>query len=172
MKTSYPLKKIKVVLFEGIHERAANLFRDAGFQVETYAGAFKGQELIDIAADAHIIGLRSKTHLQADFFAACKHLWAVGCFCIGTNQVDLDAAAAHGVRGTHHSKTHGPSLSLSSPRLLLCMATVRCLWACTQAADEIGWRARDRGRTLGTGYGRIGSQVSVLAEYGHEGSVF
>ena len=169
MKTSYPLKKIKVVLFEGIHERAASLFRDAGFQVETYPGAFKGQALIDIAADAHIIGLRSKTHLQADFFAACKHLWAVGCFCIGTNQVDLDAAAAHSV--PVFNAPFQNTRSVAELVISEIVALHRRLFDVSMGMHSGQWMKSAagaheiRGRTLGiVGYGRIGSQVSVLAE--------
>ena len=97
MKTSYPLDKIKVVLLEGVHEKAADIFEKAGFQVERHSCAYQGQELLDVAGDAHLIGLRSKTHLTSDFFAQAIRLWGVGCFCIGTKQVDLKAAAEHGV---------------------------------------------------------------------------
>ncbi|MCA9528221.1 MAG: phosphoglycerate dehydrogenase, partial [Myxococcales bacterium] len=96
-ETSYPLHKIKVVLLENIHQDAVEAFEQAGFAVHHYTRALNGAELIEAAADAHIIGIRSKSHLKAEFFEAARRLWAVGCFCIGTNQVDLDAAAARGV---------------------------------------------------------------------------
>lgn len=89
--TSYPLHKIKVVLLENIHARGVELFEREGFQVELHKGALEGQELIDVAGDCHILGIRSKTHLTKEFFDTIgwhsRRLWAVGCFCIGTNQV-------------------------------------------------------------------------------------
>ena len=97
MKTSYPLHKIKAVLLENIHPLAAERLEAAGYHVERYDRAFQGEELIEVAGDAHLIGIRSKTRLTAEYFAAARRLWGVGCFCIGTNQVDLPAAAGRGV---------------------------------------------------------------------------
>ncbi|MBV72288.1 MAG: phosphoglycerate dehydrogenase [Myxococcales bacterium] len=169
MKTSYPLKKIKVVLLEGVHERAAHLLREAGFQVETHAVAYQGQDLIDVAGDAHLIGLRSKTHLREDFFKAAKHLWGVGCFCIGTNQVDLDAAAAHGV--PVFNAPFQNTRSVAELVISEIVALHRRLFDRSAGMHAGQWMKSAlgaheiRGRTLGIiGYGRIGSQVSVLAE--------
>jgi D-3-phosphoglycerate dehydrogenase len=80
-----------VVLLENIHEKAVEIFEEAGFSIETYDRALSGQELIDAAGDAHILGIRSKTQLDQEFFDAMadrpNRMWACGCFCIGTNQV-------------------------------------------------------------------------------------
>ncbi len=169
MKTSYPLEKIKVVLLEGVHERAAQLFRKAGFQVETHAVAYQGEELIEVAGDAHLIGLRSKTHLRADFFDAATRLWGVGCFCIGTNQVDLDAAAAHGI--PVFNAPFQNTRSVAELVISEIVALHRRLFDRSSGMHAGQWMKSAlgaheiRGRTLGIiGYGRIGSQVSVLAE--------
>jgi D-3-phosphoglycerate dehydrogenase / 2-oxoglutarate reductase len=94
-------RQVRVVLLENIHPKAIEIFEDNNFRVETHSSAYSGQELIDIAADCHILGIRSKTKLTQEFFDAIgdksHRLWAVGCFCIGTNQVDLAAAASKGV---------------------------------------------------------------------------
>ena len=169
MTTSFPLHKIKVVLLESIHPRAVDLFRDAGFHVELHNRAYNGAELIEIAGDAHILGIRSKTHVTADFLAAARRLWAVGCFCIGTNQVDLEAAAAHGV--PVFNAPFSNTRSVAELVIAEVVALHRQLFARSAAMHRGEWRKSAvgaheiRGKTLGiVGYGRIGSQVSVLAE--------
>ncbi|MCB9548501.1 MAG: phosphoglycerate dehydrogenase [Myxococcales bacterium] len=168
-ETSYPLHKIKVVLLENIHQDAVEAFEQAGFAVHHYTRALNGAELIEAAADAHIIGIRSKSHLKAEFFEAARRLWAVGCFCIGTNQVDLDAAAARGVPVFNAPFSNTRSVAelviaeiVGLHRQLADRSTEMHggRWVKSAAgAHEV------RGRTLGiVGYGRIGSQVSVLAE--------
>ena len=97
MTTSFPLKRIKVVLLENIHSKAVSILESAGFQVIHYDRALQGQELIDVASDAHLIGIRSKTRITKEFLESAPHLWAIGCFCIGTNQVDLETATERGV---------------------------------------------------------------------------
>lgn len=167
--TSYPLNKIKVVLLEDIHQRAVEQLSAVGFNVEHYTRSFSGRELLEVAGDAHMIGIRSKTHLTAEFFAECRHLWAVGCFCIGTNQVDLPAAAAAGVPvfNAPFSNTRSVAEKVIAEIIMLHrrlgdrnMQMHTGKWAKTaRGSHEI------RGRTLGIiGYGRIGSQLSVLAE--------
>ena len=169
MKTSYPLDKIKVVLLEGVHPSAAAIFDDAGFQVETHDCAYQGQDLIDVAHDAHIIGLRSKTHLDRTFMEATNRLWGIGCFCIGTNQVDLDAAATRGV--PVFNAPFQNTRSVAELVISEIVALHRRLFDRSAAMHNGQWmKSADgaheiRGRTLGIiGYGRIGSQVSVLAE--------
>ena len=95
--TSYPLHKIKVVLLENVHPRSVEMLEGEGYTVELHKKALSGKALIDAAADAHLLGIRSKTNLTPDFFEHAKRLWAVGCFCIGTNQVALSAAADRGI---------------------------------------------------------------------------
>lgn len=88
-KTSLDKSKIKFLLLEGIHPSAVEVLRSAGYtQVEVLAGALEGEELRRKIADVHFIGIRSRTQLTADVFAHAHKLVAVGCFCIGTNQVD------------------------------------------------------------------------------------
>ncbi|MCB9550354.1 MAG: phosphoglycerate dehydrogenase [Myxococcales bacterium] len=169
MPTSYPLAKIKVVLLENIHPIAERAFRDAGYTVEAHNRAWQGQELIDIAADASIIGIRSKTRLTADYFQAARRLWAVGCYCIGTNQVDLVAAAARGVPvfNAPYQNTRSVAELVIAEIVALHRRLVDKSAAMHRGAwDKSAEGAHEiRGRTLGiVGYGRIGSQVSVLAE--------
>lgn len=169
MTTSYPLHKIKAVLLENIHPRAVEMLESAGFTVEHHARSFEGDELIEVAGDAHLIGIRSKTRLTAEFFEAARRLWAVGAFCIGTNQVDLEAAAARGVPVFNAPFSNTRSVAE------LVIAEIVALYRrlCDRSAEMHAGRWRKsargaheiRGRTLGiVGYGRIGSQVSVLAE--------
>lgn len=169
MTTSFPLKKIKVVLLENINRKAVEIFEAAGFHVEHHACAYQGQELIDVAGDAHIIGIRSKTKLTAEYFKHASRLWGVGCFCIGTNQVDLDSAASAGVPVFNAPFQNTRSVA----ELVICeiIALHRQLFDRSQAMHTGQWMKSAagaheiRGRTLGiVGYGRIGSQVSVLAE--------
>ena len=169
MSTSFPLNKIKVVLLENIHSSAVQIFEDAGFHVEHHPCAYQGQELIDVAGDAHIIGIRSKTKLTAEYFENAPRLWGVGCFCIGTNQVDLRSAAQAGVPVFNAPFQNTRSVA----ELVICeiIALHRQLFDRSAAMHAGQWMKSAagaheiRGRTLGiVGYGRIGSQVSVLAE--------
>ena len=90
--------KIKVLLLEGVNPSAVDSFHRAGYnQVEYLKGALDHDELIEKIKDVHFIGIRSRTHLTDDVFDAAKKLCAVGCFCIGTNQVDLESASRHGI---------------------------------------------------------------------------
>ncbi|CAK4636190.1 hypothetical protein LEN26_009389 [Aphanomyces euteiches] len=171
--TSHPLKKVKVVLLENIHPRAIEIFENEGYTIETYKGALSGQELIDIAGDANILGIRSKTQLDRAFFDSIgwhKHrLWTVGCFCIGTNQVELAGAAQYGV--PVFNAPFSNTRSVAEKTLCEIIALQRKLFE--RSTDLHGglWTKSAtgahevRGTTLGIiGYGRIGSQVSVLAE--------
>ncbi|HEY9513113.1 MAG TPA: phosphoglycerate dehydrogenase, partial [Rhodanobacter sp.] len=98
MHTSYPKQDIKVLLLEGVSASAVESFHRAGYsQVELHTASLPDAELKEHIADAHIIGIRSRTQLTADVLERARRLIAVGCFCIGTNQVDLDAARKVGV---------------------------------------------------------------------------
>src|ERR1043165_7589960 len=91
---SFPKNKISVVLLENVHPSGVQAFKDDGYtSVTTFPATLEGRALIDAIHEAHIVGLRSRTKLTADVIAQARRLMAVGCFCIGTDQVDLDVAA-------------------------------------------------------------------------------
>jgi len=96
--TSLDKDKIRILLLEGIHPSAVETLQAAGYNnIETFPKALPEDELKAKIADAHFIGIRSRTQLTADVLAHAKKLTAIGCFCIGTNQVDLTAAATAGI---------------------------------------------------------------------------
>ena len=96
--TSYPKEKINILLLENVSDTAVKLFKDAGYaNVTKLSGALGEEELIKQIKDVHLLGIRSKTKVTKAVLAAAPKLQAVGCFCIGVNQVDLKAATAHGV---------------------------------------------------------------------------
>jgi len=170
MSTSFPKEKIKIVLFEGISDTAVETFGRAGYDnVIRLDSSQTGDELLATVADAHMVGVRSRTHLTADVIDAAKKLMAVGCFCIGTNQVDLGRAAAGGVPvfNAPHSNTRSVAELVIAEAVML----YRGIPDKSRAAHEGRWLKTAtgshelRGRTIGIiGYGHIGSQVSVLAE--------
>ena len=97
-KLSLPKKRIKILLLEGIHATAVELFKRSGYTaIETASGALGASELKKKLRDVHILGVRSRTKLTADILEADNKFLTVGCFCIGTNQVDLRAAKTHGI---------------------------------------------------------------------------
>src|SRR5580704_11510971 len=90
--TSFPKDQIKILLLENIHAVATEIFRGEGFQVETLPGALSPAELKEKIRDVHVLGIRSKTAVTAEALSEAKRLLTVGAFCIGTNQIDLQAA--------------------------------------------------------------------------------
>lgn len=169
MKTSYPKNKIKAVLVEGVHPAGIAVLRDEGFQVETLAGAPDESKLIKLAQDAHLLGIRSKSEVTAKVLAAAPKLLSVGCFCIGTNQVDLADARKRGV--AVFNSPFGNTRSVAELTLAEIIALTRRLTEKTEQMHRGVWDKSAagahevRGRTLGIiGYGHIGSQISVLAE--------
>ena len=160
MSTSYPLHKIKVVLLEQIHPQAVHVFESAGFQVELHDRAYQDDELLSIAGDAHILGIRSKTKLTASFFENSKKLLGVGCFCIGTNQVDLTAAARAGIPVFNEAFSN--TRSVAELVIAEIISLHRKLTERSALMHQGEWRKSAqgaheiRGRTLGVvGYGRI-----------------
>lgn len=169
-KTSYPKKEIKIVLLEGIHPKAVEMFKQEGYeQIEIYSKALEGTELLNIIKDAHIIGLRSRTQLTKSVLNHANKLIAIGCFCIGTNQVDLDAAniQAIPVFNAPYSNTRSVAELVIGEAIMLMRGIPHKNNLCHQGgwskSAEGSWEVR--GKTLGIiGYGHIGSQVGVLAE--------
>lgn len=169
MKTSYPKDKINVLLVESIHAVGAAALKGEGFTVKASAKALEGKDLIDAAKDAHILGIRSKTQVTGEVLSAAPHLLAVGCFCIGTNQVDLPAACVRGVPVFNSPFTNTRSVAELTVAEVVALSR-RLFEKSTQLHagvwDKSAAGAREvRGKTLGiVGYGHIGSQVSVMAE--------
>jgi len=169
-KTSLDKSKIKFLLLEGVHPSALEVLRAAGYtQIESLPGALPDAELQAKVADVHFLGIRSRTQLTAQVFAAAPKLVAVGAFCIGTNQIDLDAAREHGVAvfNAPFSNTRSVAELVLAEAILL----LRGVPEKSAVAHRGGWlKSADnafeiRGKTLGiVGYGSIGAQLSVLAE--------
>jgi D-3-phosphoglycerate dehydrogenase / 2-oxoglutarate reductase len=169
-KTSYPKEKIKILLLENISDAAVKKFVDSGYaSVEKLTKALPEDELIQKIKDVHIIGIRSKTTITKPVLEAASKLQAIGCFCIGTNQVDLQSATDHGVAvfNAPYSNTRSVAELVIASSILL----IRRILDKNLAAHKGGW-SKDasgshelRGKTLGIiGYGNIGAQVSILAE--------
>ena len=159
-----------MVLLEGVHDRAVENFARHGYKtVKRYKKALAGDELKDAIADAHFVGIRSRTRLTREVIASAPKLMTIGAFCIGTNQIDLDAAMMRGIPvfNAPFSNTRSVAeLVLAEITFLLRGIPAknsllhRGVWA--KSADD----AREvRGKMLGiVGYGNIGTQLSVMAE--------
>ena len=168
--TSLGKDKIKVVLLEGIHASALTALEAEGYtRVEFHPKALAGARLVEAVRDAHIVGIRSRTQLDANVLAAAEKLIAVGCFCIGVNQVDCDAAEARGIPvfNAPFSNTRSVAELVLAELVLL----LRGIPERNAAAHRGEWMKRvrgaheARGKTLGiVGYGHIGTQIGLLAE--------
>ncbi|MGB3450423.1 MULTISPECIES: phosphoglycerate dehydrogenase [unclassified Simplicispira] len=168
--TSLDKSKIRFLLLEGLHPSALQVLRNAGYsQIESLSGALPQEELIERIAEVHFIGIRSRTQLTAEVLAHANKLVAIGCFCIGTNQVDLKAARDRGIAvfNAPYSNTRSVAELVLAEAILL----LRGVPEKNAVAHRGGWlKSADnafevRGKTLGiVGYGAIGSQLSVLAE--------
>jgi D-3-phosphoglycerate dehydrogenase len=167
---SFARDRLRVLLLEGIHPNAVEVFRRAGYtDIERVEGTVPEGDLPDLLGDVHFLGIRSRTHVTESVLEAAPRLVAVGAFCIGTNQIDLDAAAARGIPvfNAPFSNTRSVAELVLAEAILLLRdipaknaLAHRGVWAKSAAdAHEI------RGKTLGVvGYGNIGSQLSILAE--------
>jgi D-3-phosphoglycerate dehydrogenase len=168
-ETSFPKDRIKVLLLENIHPSAHELFRAEGVHLETLPGALGQEELAKRIEDVHLLGIRSKTRVTDRVLANARRLLSVGCFCIGTNQVDLGGANRRGI-----PVFNAPFSNTRSVAEMI-MAEIVML------SRRLGDRVREmhaghwqkvatgsfevRGKTLGiVGYGHIGRQVGVIAE--------
>lgn len=168
-ETSFPKTEIEVLLLENIHPSAHELFRGEGFKLEVRSGAMSEAELLERIGSVHVLGIRSKTNVSAAVLEKARRMLALGCFCIGTNQVDLKAANRLGIPVFNAPLSNTRSVAelviseivALSRRLGDASAEMhRGKWnKSADGANEI------RGKTLGIiGYGHIGTQVGVLAE--------
>lgn len=168
--TSYPKEKIRILFLENISDAAVKNFRQQGYvQVEKITKALTEDELTEEIKDVHILGIRSKTQVTKKILDAAKKLQAIGCFCIGVNQVDLKAATKNGV--VVFNAPYSNTRSVAELVIGLAIMLIRRIPDKNKAAHEGIWMKDAkgsyelRGKTLGIiGYGNIGSQVSVLAE--------
>jgi D-3-phosphoglycerate dehydrogenase len=163
-------KETRILLLEGIHEAAVESLAAAGYSnVERLTHSLTGSDLVDAIGDVDFIGIRSRTRIDAEVLGAAKQLKAIGCFCIGTNQVDLDTARRMGIPVFNAPFSNTRSVAeLAIADIILLMRGIpeksarahRGEWAKTaRHAYEV------RGKCLGiVGYGRIGSQLGILAE--------
>src|SRR5690554_3673970 len=168
--TSLEKSKIRILLLEGVHQSAIDTLNAAGYtNIEYLTHSLGEEDLIEKIADAHFVGIRSRTQLTEKVFEAAKKLVAVGCFCIGTNQVDLQAATRRGVAvfNAPFSNTRSVAELVLAQAILL----LRGVPEKSAKADRGEWikSAKNsyeiRGKKLGIiGYGNIGTQFSVLAE--------
>ena len=169
-KTSYPKDKIRILFLENISDAAVKNFRGHEYSnVEKITKALTEDDLIREIKDVHILGIRSKTQITKKVLDAAKKLQAIGCFCIGVNQVDLKAATKNGV--VVFNAPYSNTRSVAELVIGLSIMLIRRIPDKNKAAHEGTWMkdAKNsfelRGKTLGIiGYGNIGSQVSVLAE--------
>lgn len=168
--TSLDKSKIKFLLLEGVHPSAVEALEASGYSnIDYVSKSLPTDELKARIADAHFLGIRSRTRLTEDIFAAAEKLIAVGCFCIGTNQVDLTAATARGIPvfNAPYSNTRSVAELVLAEAILL----LRGVPEKNALAHRGGWLKsavnsyESRGKKLGiVGYGNIGSQLSILAE--------
>ncbi|MBL6974370.1 MAG: phosphoglycerate dehydrogenase [Deltaproteobacteria bacterium] len=168
-KTSFPKSKIEIVLLEGIHALAVETFRKETFSVDLHPKKALGEELARMLETAHVVGIRSGTKMTREALASPRRLLAVGCFCIGTDQVDLEEASKLGI-----PVFNAPYASTRSVAEMVIAEAVMLLRRTFQKSSSVhagDWPKTAeksfelRGKTLGIiGYGHIGSQVSVLAE--------
>jgi D-3-phosphoglycerate dehydrogenase len=168
--TSYPKEKIKVLFLENISEKAVQYFKDQGYtDVKKIAGALSEEELIKAIKDVHILGIRSKTFISKKVLDSAKKLQAIGCFCIGINQVDVKACKQKGVAlfNAPYSNTRSVAELVIGAAIML----IRRISDKNLAAHNGIWNKEAkgsfelRGKTIGIiGYGNIGTQLSVMAE--------
>ena len=162
--------KIRFLLLEGVHQNALNVLNNQGYSnIEYLKTALEEDVLIEKIRDAHFVGIRSRTQLTEKVFAAAQKLIAVGCFCIGTNQVNLKAAMLRGIPvfNAPYSNTRSVAELVLAELILM----LRGIPEKNALVHRGGWSKsaegsyETRGKTLGiVGYGSIGSQLSVLAE--------
>ncbi|MDP4534686.1 phosphoglycerate dehydrogenase [Alkalimonas collagenimarina] len=170
-KFSLPKDKIKVLLLEGLHQSAVQTFKNQGYSnIEYLKTSLPEAELVEKVRDAHFIGIRSRTQLTETVLDAAEKLAGIGCFCIGTNQVDLHAALERGIPvfNAPFSNTRSVAELVLGEIIML----LRGIPSRNAAAHRGEWQKtanqsfEARGKTLGIiGYGHIGTQLSIMAEH-------
>jgi D-3-phosphoglycerate dehydrogenase len=168
--TSYPKERINILFLENISDKAVQYFKQQGYaNVKKIAGALSEEELIKEVKDVHLLGIRSKTQITPKILEAAKKLQAIGCFCIGVNQVDLKAATKKGV--VVFNAPYSNTRSVAELVIGISVMLIRKISDKNIAAHKGVWMKDAkgsyelRGKTMGIiGYGNIGSQVSVLCE--------
>lgn len=168
--TSYPKEKIKILLLEGIHPAAVKLFKEHGYKnIDSQSASMSENDLLKVMDNYHLIGIRSKTKLTKPVIEKAKKLLGIGCFCIGTNQVEMNYATESGV--AVFNSPYSNTRSVAELVIGECIMLMRKIFEKNEAAHRGEWKKESkgcyevRGKTLGIiGYGHIGSQVSVLAE--------
>ena len=166
---SYPRNRIRMLLLENVLPAAVERLEEAGYTVETMKGALDEDDLIEAIKGVHVLGIRSKTNVSRRVLDAADRLMAVAAFCIGTNQVDLDAAADKGV--AVFNAPYSNTRSVVELAIGMMIVLMRDVADKSREMHKGKWNksatgSREvRGKTLGiVGYGAIGSQLSVLAE--------
>lgn len=170
-KHSFDKRRIKVLLLEGIHQNAVDVFAEHGYSsVKSLPKSLAGDGLKAALKDVHFLGIRSRTELTEEMLAAAPKLAAIGCYCIGTNQVDLTAAAKRGIPvfNAPYSNTRSVAELVIGETIML----LRGIPDKNALVHRGGWSksaegsVEVRGKTLGLiGYGHIGTQVGILAEH-------
>ncbi len=169
-KLSLPKSRIKILLLENVHKSAVELFKRNGYtNIESVPGAIDADELVAKIKNVHIIGIRSRTKLTKDILTAAPKLLTVGCFCIGTNQVDLKCAKKLGIPvfNAPYSNTRSVAELVLAEIIMLFRGIPQRSWGAHEGEwDKSVKGAREiRGKTLGiVGYGHIGTQLSIIAE--------
>ncbi|NNM34801.1 MAG: phosphoglycerate dehydrogenase, partial [Gemmatimonadetes bacterium] len=167
---SLPKDRIRVLLLENVHTSAVDVLEAEGYRsVERVGHAMDSAELANRLRDVHAVGIRSRTRLTDDILRKAERLFCIGCFSVGTDQVDLEAAAARGI--PVFNAPHANTRSVAELVMGMSVMLLRDIFRKSTAAHRGDWLktaqgAREvRGKTIGiVGYGHIGSQVSVLAE--------
>lgn len=169
MATSFPKDKLKVVLLEGIHDAAARVFESDGVRTDQISTSPNRTAITELLADAHLVGIRSKTRITREMLEGARRLLAIGCFCIGTDQVDFEAAASMGI--AVFNAPFSNTRSVAELTIAEAVMLTRRVFEKSEQMHRGSWDKSSegaheiRGRTLGIiGYGHIGAQVSVLAE--------
>ncbi|BCR83830.1 D-3-phosphoglycerate dehydrogenase [Aspergillus chevalieri] len=165
----FATEDIKVLLLENVNQTGRDILTKQGYQVEALKSSLPEDQLIEKIRDVHVIGIRSKTKLTARVLKEARNLIVVGCFCIGTNQVDLQYAAEHGI--AVFNSPFSNSRSVAELVIAEIIALARQLGDRSNEMHSGTWNKVSnkcweiRGKTLGIiGYGHIGAQLSVLAE--------